>query len=97
MKKIILSVVVLGTIAFTSCSSDDGADFLQQQLAQEAVCDSLWDNQGNAASAYFSDNSTANCTSYKEATQALLNSGAACVDGSEEYLQLTIDGLNCAN
>jgi len=97
MKKVILSFVVLGAIGFTSCNNDDGADFLQQQLAQEAVCDSLWDNHSEAGSAYYSDNSTANCTSYKEATQALLNSGAGCVDGSEEYLQMTIDGLNCAN
>jgi len=39
MKKVILSLVVLEAIGFTSCKDD--AEALQFQLAQEAACDNL--------------------------------------------------------
>lgn len=97
MKKVILSFVVLGAIGFTSCNKDDGMDLFQQQLAMEAICDNLWNDYYEKGSAYSSDNSTANCEAYKNATTALKNSGTSCADGSETYLQSIIDDLNCAN
>lgn len=92
MKKVILSLIVLGAIGFTSCKDDDS---LQQLLAQEALCDTLWDQLYDAESAYFTNQTTTTCEAYRTAAQAVINSGVACVDGDDTYLQGIVD-TNCA-
>lgn len=86
MKKLtFILLAVAGSMAFVNCSSDDdkGTAIDCYELAQDVM---------DAASAYTSNNTDANCIAYKNALQAAIN--AECAGSS--VFQDTLNALPCS-
>lgn len=87
MKKLFLPVALIATIVFSTvfCKKDSNDVEECTVLAQSVVA---------AASAYSSDQSAANCSTYKDALQAVLDSDCGDATSDEGYQSL-LDLLTC--
>ncbi|HNP19112.1 MAG TPA: hypothetical protein PKL31_11795 [Fulvivirga sp.] len=87
MKKMIYLAGVVLALGFTACGSDDDGGAVDCLAQTNAVSD--------AASAYLTDQSTANCNAYKTALQNYLNAGCAVDEASKASFEASLKNLSC--
>lgn len=88
MKKLLFSALVLSLVV-TSCKKDDDVS----NIFEAFDCLQGTEDASDAADAYSNDPSNANCITYRDSLQSLLDQG--CLGNNTASTQASIDALPC--
>ena len=89
MKKLLFSAIVL-SLTITSCKTKDDVE----DIINAFDCIDAIEAASDAQDAYEADPSNANCVSYRDALQTLINED--CLGGDTTSTQAAIDLLPCS-
>lgn len=87
LKKIILGVLIISPLVFSSCGNDD------DDISKRS-CETLEQDAADALAFYNQEYTLENCISYRALLQAQLNKNCLSSEG-EVFVQKIINTLNC--